>query len=715
MLLDPNIVNEEEIIIKAEVIMAQAPDSVSGRSQAIDKIIELLTELPDQGTRELFIDEIAEKFKVKKKILQAKLSHAIKNTPPLEQLPFELDIPDGVDKDDALKKGYFESRSAYYFLTKEGVFKASNFVMKPVLHIYSKTDNKRIIEVTNEYGEHKLLDLPSKNMVSTDLFQQSVFNEGNFIFFGNKSHHYRILSSVSRNFPIANELRTLGWQREGFYAFANGIFNGQWQPVDDIGVCSHENKRYFSPSFSKIYADVREDDDDYENDRYFVFKQSPVCFESWCELMITVYGEKAHLAIAFLLASLFRNVIYDAYKIFPHLFLFGEKQSGKSQLAWSLSNLFFDQMPAFNLNSGTQVGFFRRLSRVRNAVCWFDEYSNDIDERRFQSLKSAYDGMGHEKGKMTKDARTEITKVNSACVISGQYLPTRDDNSLLTRSILLAFEKTNYSSEQISSFNRLKEMETQGLSSMITQILQHGPTIEKAFIQSFAGVFDQVKNTLQERNLAFDERVVRNYACILSIARIIIDKNIANLGFRFDRIFEQALSAIADQTAQITNSEAVSTFWVIVQYMFESTPQSIQEGIDFKIQTFVKSMKVKNKREQFEVVDFSSSPKKLIFFRFTKIHPLYLEAHRKQYGRNGVDLVSMLHYIKHHKAYIGYLDSTRFDNTVTSAFVFDYQKLNICLEKHDDTLPVDNYHPGSDDEHPGSDNTPPAQDDTLPF
>jgi DNA-binding ferritin-like protein len=67
MLLDPNIVNEEEIIIKAEEIMAKAPDSVSGRSQAIDKIIELVTELPDQGTRELFIDEIAEKFRSKKR------------------------------------------------------------------------------------------------------------------------------------------------------------------------------------------------------------------------------------------------------------------------------------------------------------------------------------------------------------------------------------------------------------------------------------------------------------------------------------------------------------------------------------------------------------------------------------------------------------------------------------------------------------------------
>ncbi len=680
-LLDPNIVNEEEIIIKAEEIMAQASDNISGRSQAIDKIIELVTELPDQGTRELFIDEIAEKFKVKKKILQAKLSHALKNAPPKAQLPVEMDIPDGVDKDDALRKGYFESRSAYYFLTKDGVFKASNFVMKPVLHIYSKTDNKRIIEVTNEYGEHKLLDLPSKNMVSTDLFQQSVFNEGNFIFFGNKTHHYRILSSISRDFPIANELRTLGWQREGFYAFANGIFNGNWQPVDDIGVCNHEDKRYFSPSFSKIYADVREDDDDYENDRYFVYQKSPVAFSQWCKLMISVYGEKAHIAIAYLVSSLFRDIIYDHYKIYPHLFLFGEKQSGKSQLAWSLSNLFFDQLPAFNLNSGTQVGFFRRLSRVRNAVCWFDEYTNDIDERRFQSLKSAYDGMGHEKGKMSKDSRTEVTKVNSPCVISGQYLPTRDDNSLLTRSILVTFEKTTYSDKQIKYFNQLKELETKGLSSIITELMTFRPVIEKEFIQSFAREFDRLKHTLKESKQSFDERLVRNYtAGILSVTKIIMEHCKLDTGFSYDALFEQSADGIAEQTAQITNSEAVSTFWLMVQYMFEATPAQIHEGADFKIQTYIKTLRVKNKKDKWENIDFYSSPKKLVFFRFSKIHPLYMEAHRKQYGKNGVDLVSLIHYIKHHKAFIGISHSTRFDTAVTSAYVFDYNMLNVTLE-----------------------------------
>ena len=697
-LLDPFIVNEEELIIQAEELLVESKNNISKRNQAIDQVVELLMELPDEGARELFIDELSGKFKIKKRILQSKLKHALKNKPAKDPLTPQIDIPADVDQKKALEKGFFESRGGYYFITKDGIYKASNFVIKPVLHIYSKTDNKRIIEVTNEFGEKKTMDLPSKNLVSTELFQQSVFNEGNFIFFGMKTHHYRILSSIARNFPIANELRTLGWQKEGFYAFANGIFNSAWQPVDDIGVCMHGDKRYFSPSFSKIYADVREDDDEYENDRYFVYKQSPVSMENWCRLMIQVYGEKARVAIAFLLTSLFRSLVYDAFKIFPHLFLFGEKQSGKSQMAWSLSNLFFYQMPAFNLNSGTQVGFFRRLSRVRNALCWFDEYTNDIDERRFQALKSAYDGMGHEKGKMTKDARTEITKVNASGVISGQYLPTRDDNSLLTRSILLVFEKQIYSQKQIKHFNSLKEFESQGMSSIITDIIKHRELIEKNFIPCFAAEFDRLKNTMQQQNMPFDERVVRNYTCILSITKIIIENKILDPGFTYDELFKQTMEAIADQTAQITNSEAVSTFWVMVQFMFESSPPMITEGEDFKIQTFNKSLRVKNKKERWVSIDYHEKPTKLIFFRFSKTHPLYMEAHRKQYGKTGVDLVSMLHYIKHHKAFIGYVDSTRFDTMITSAYVFDYSLLGISLERHDQPAAGDDSHKEQDTE-----------------
>ena len=685
-----NIPDEEEIMLKAKQILAEAKGGASEQSAAIDQVALLLADL-DEGTADLFIDELSKRFKITKKIFRSKLRKALDEKASknggLMLLDPEISLPEGINQEQAVKKGFFQAHNSYFFLTKDGHYRASNFVVKPILHIYSKTDNKRIIEVVNEHGERKTLDLPSKNLVSTDLFQQSVFNEGNFIFFGTKLHHYRILSDIAREFPVANELRTLGWQREGFFAFSNGIFNGAWHPVDEFGVTEHQKVRYFAPAFSKIYADVREDDDEYENDRFFVYKESPVDWTRWCELMIQVYGEKAMIAIAFLVASLLRDMIYERYKMFPHLFLFGEKQSGKSQLGWSLSNVFFDRMPAFNLNSGTQVGFFRRLSRVKNALVWFDEYTNDVDEKRFQALKASYDGAGHEKGRMTRDNRTDVTKVNSACVISGQYLPTRDDNALLTRSILLLFEKRTYDADGIRAFDELKELESRGLASLATGVLKHRKLFEDDYIRAFSAEFDYLKNYLQDHALPYDERMVRNYASIIAPMRVIHDHGLLKNPFDHVDLQQHCIDRIADQTSQISSSESVSTFWMLIQFMFEASPQMINHGEDFKIEMIAKPLKLKNKRDVTEVVDFSTEPRKLIFFRFVKIHPLYMEYHRKQYGKNGVDYVSLQHYIKHHRAYVGYTESTRFDNQITSAYVFDYNKLGINLEKE-----AQNYH-----------------------
>ncbi len=676
---DISIVDEELLIISAEQMFAEAGDNLTRRGEAINQVCQMLFELNDSVKSEIYITSLSKRFKLSKKIFLEKLKTLKDSSRSVnEELGMPSDLPDGADEKMARKFGFFSLHSKYYFITKDGLYKASNFIVKPLFHIYSKTDNKRMVEISNEHGYKRILDIPSKSFVSVEQFQQAVFAEGNYIFFGTKIHFMKILEHFSNDFPVCNELKTLGWQREGFYAFANGIYNGKWQPTNEFGITEHKRTKYFSPAFSVVYNDVREDDDEYENDRYFIWQESPCSFSEWTKLMIDVYGEKAIIAIAFLIAAVFRDLIYEKYKIFPHLFLFGEKQSGKSQLAWSLSNVFFNNLPAFNLNSGTQVGFFRRLSRVKNCICWFDEYTNDIDEKRFQSLKSAYDGMGHEKGKMSKDNRTEITKVNSASCISGQYLPTRDDNALYTRSILLSFERKKYTDSEIKQYDALKAVELKGLSSMLGEILQHRDDIDRAYGMTFSSILDQMKDELIQENKAFDERLLRNYISIITPVQIILNSTSPlDFNFTYLQLYDLAKNMINEVSIQMSSSEAVASFWNLVEFMLDAG--LIKEGDDFKINTCDKELHVIDKHGKPTSASFKEKPEMLLYVRFTKIHPVYLEAHRKQYGKNGVDMVSILHYFKNHKAFVGKVESTRFDTSNTSAFVFKYVELGVNL------------------------------------
>jgi DNA primase len=669
------------VVWRADQELLQAGSDPNRKLEALEQVARLLAVIPEQIKQGYYVDLLKKKFSVNKRQFQEAIKRNTSNDAKgTSGDPLSGKMPAGVDPDEAYKAGFFEHDHCYHFITGTGIFEGSNFVIKPLFHIYSKTDNKRLIEIVNRYGRSRVIDVPTKSFVSVEQFQGIAAGEGNYLFYGNKAQFFKVLSKVLVNMPVCEELKTLGWQSEGFLAFANGSYsNGVYHDVNDMGMMEHAGKRYFSPAYSLVYKDVRKDDDEYEGDRFFIHQKSPVTFQQWAELMVRVYhqNDNGRLAVAFLIACCFRDLIYSRYKIFPHLFLFGEKQSGKSQLGWSLSNFFFSGMPPFNLNSGTFVGFSRKLARFRNTVSWFDEYSNEIEERRLQQLKSAYDGVGHEKGKMTTDNRTSITPVNAGCVISGQYLPTRDDNALFTRSILLNFEQQAFTREQLEVYNQLKDLESQGISSLICEVVQHRELMEKKYMMTLDQVYDEIKYHESLSGMHIEERLIRNFATILTSVKLLSTTNIS-LPFTYQQLLLQSTARIVEMSSMIHTSEALAVFWDIVIYLLDN--HLIRDKYDFKLEVlhadqpmsvikgYVKAKPVK------ESISFSYDME-LLHLNLNKIHPLYLENHRKQYGNKGLDKNSLIYYLKGSKAYVGYANPVRFDNVNTSSFIFDHSLL----------------------------------------
>ena len=338
-IIDTNAGQKEKICAAAEIALEEAEGKFFEQSEAISGICQDFIDLKDPASAELFFKYLSKKFKISKKIFSDTFKTLSDVPKKARNIAVQDFVEDGTDPE--IKQGWFVRKNCYWFYTKDGgPVSGSNFIMEPLFHIDSKIDNKRLVRITNEDGLSRIIDIPSNKFISVDQFSSYVFDEGNFLWTGCKAHYIKILKFISKDFPMCKPLITLGWQREGFYAFANGIYNGLWQPVNEFGITTHQEKLYFSPAFSVVYNNAREDDDLYENDRYFVYKQAPCTFGQWSRLMMDVYGQNAIIGMAFAVASIFRDLIYEKYKIFPHLFLFGEKQSGKSQMAWSLSNLF---------------------------------------------------------------------------------------------------------------------------------------------------------------------------------------------------------------------------------------------------------------------------------------------------------------------------------------------------------------------------------------
>ena len=644
---------------------------------AIESICEKIVNEDAEMMEDEWIEAVVEAG-VKKSVLTKKLKE-IKKSKKAIQLKTDDKLTEILEKQnkEIQEFGFWQDNNSYHFVTKDGIFKGSNFTIEPIFHIVSKTDDKRLIKVKNEFGFEKMVDIPSKSFISLDQFQMFIYTQGNFLFFGQKMHYMKILNKISNQFSECNEMKTLGQQREGFWAFANGILDKLgYKENDEFGIIEHERVKYFLPAFSKIYSGLREDDDAYESDRQFVYKKCKISFKEWTALMVRVYEDNGKIGVAFLIAAIFRDIIYDKYKIFPHLFLVGPTQTGKSQLAWSLQNIFLNNVPPFNLSTGTNVAFFRKLSRIKNAIQWFDEYDNMIDDKRFQALKAAYDGAGHEKGKMSADSRTDVTKVNSACVISGQYFPTRDDNALFNRSIMLSFYEREF---DVEAFNEMKEIEKEGMSSLIEEIYKFRNEIEKEFVDIFGKIFSKLKQELMDGGVRFQERVVRNFATILTPIKIIqqcIDK--LDMAFEYEDLYKLSKQCIIDMTKQLQGSHSLSNFWLTVEWLLDQG--KIKEGFDFIIETKTDITVGEKGAEESRFVNENKAPGQVLFIRLTRIHPEYLTAHRQQTGLNGIDLTSLLHYIKHSKVYLGRQQSHRFKRQEKiDGVLIDKEMITSCL------------------------------------
>ena len=632
----------------------------------------------------------------------------------------DLGLPIGADYEEYKRHRFCTVNNSCWFQGKsQSFFKGTNYKVEPLFHVYGKNDNKRLCEVINESGEKRIIDFDSADFVSRARFEERLINEGFFVNLENfgAAHFTLMKNRVLSDFVLAFELKTLGWQSEGFFAFSDCVYhNNTIKNVDAYGIVQLEDlkkqnsdymddvKHYYSPAFSEIYKHMRDDDDPYENDRYFVYKESPVTMTNWMKQMQIVYERKAELGIAFLIASCFRDIYVKRYQFFPLLFLTGEKGSGKSKFAESLCALFTYKQEPFDLNAGTPVAFYRRLSRNKNAVTTLEEFHDNIETKIFQSLKGAYDGRGREMGKATGDNRTTTTKVNSSLIITSQYISSRDDNSLTSRSLLSNFIKPQdpFTNEQVEHYNLLKSWEEVGLSSMLLDIVKHRDLIEKEIHKTYGELNKQLKKELKGSD--YQERMLQNYVALLAPIKILWDQ--FTFPFSYESIYQNFKEAIIDSSDLIIESEGLQEFWRTLEYLRDRQPFALlKDNIHYKVDTPL-TLNLQTRKGEKDFVWKNNDRVDVIYLRLNAIHQLY---HKEVSTREGIEVIgenTLRNYFKSKKYYIGSVKSHRFEDTSTSAYVFNYTMmhengiLNLTrLQKLDDSIPDEGMFDKKEDEN----------------
>jgi len=634
-----------------------------------------------------------------------------------EKLNLDPDnLPEYVDKGFLNKWGYFPYQNSkgdkvrYVFKTMEsGLQIIGNFFIEPLFHVYSKdrTKNKRIIKVNNaEQNRSFYLELKSDEMADFASFKKVLFNEGGNWFSKDKSHHYdMIMASISCRFPMVYEIDVFGQQPEGFYAFANAVYeNNEVRFMDEYGIINVKSINYYSPAFGIVHKETRSDDI-YENERFFIYKENKeVTFETWSALFNEVFklNDNGKWALLISILAAFRSYIFQIDRLFTTLFFIGPTESGKSKIATSISALYLrPESPLFNLNTGTDAVFFTLLEKLRDVAIVMEEYNDfNISNAKFEGLKSAvYDNQGKQKRKDASSKDIDSSKINSTPILLGQLAPMKNDGSLANRCIICNVPKKNdWTQKEVENLNLLKSYENKGLSHILIDILSKRKIIETHFRSTLKYCTNTLKAEMISEKIQYQTRVLNTVSLFLAITKVFEDHiPELKLPFTYAEFYEIAKTKLITQSDSISTTSSLSNFFDVCELLLNRQHDGIIHGREFKIE--VENSLTIIKSRSTEQIKFEQ-PTKVLYLKLNLIHQLYCQVTKDETLKN---INNLLTYIKDHNSFIGLVKSTRFvymdvrdvpdpehDNKVTkkgiqvstntSAYAFNYEILKDIVD-----------------------------------
>jgi hypothetical protein len=375
------------------------------------------------------------------------------------EVPEEISLPEYASKNLGIEDGCYtwEVKSQK---GEQSVSPISNFLICPLYLLKHHSDPKRIWLIIDQSGEQDLICIPVKDMATPAKLRPFFEGKGVYVPSWNTKQLDALKIVLFQDEKRAEEIIILGYQPEtGLYAFCNGVFDGKaFYQVNEFGIVECPAGIFYIPALSSINED---DNNAYLNERKFRYVNTSTSFKEWAALMVKVYGDNGKVAMAYLMAALFRDFIFSLLECFPLLFFFGPPKTGKSTCRESLMSVFGTPQTAVSLGGdSTSKSFARKSAQFRNSLVCFEEYKNDIKKSKHETLKANYDGMGYDMAQLTNDNKTHSIPVYSSPIVVGQELPTKE-NALFSRVIICDFTITSHKTRDV--FEELKKIEDEGL------------------------------------------------------------------------------------------------------------------------------------------------------------------------------------------------------------------------------------------------------------
>jgi len=663
-------------------LLTQADDVFTG--YAIEQIAELLSYLPE-SSRMTKLGNVQSRFRERhvkliigdfKKIMTGYMRKNAKTFEPNTQVEYSAgDNPLNLNQDqlnDLNRYSHFFRDNAMHHLGKTGhVTKISNFTILPIIHSNTSSGHFKLFEMTNEFKLTVNISLDTKDLNDVRRFKCACEEKGNFVFKGQQNELDDIKERLYANTTYSSEIEQLGWQSEGFWAWADGITttDGQFTKTDPNGLITVGEKNYLIKAFSALYA---QDKTAFLNEKKFLHLTSDVSFKDWSNRYMGVFGNNTMICICALVTSFYSDAIFKlVHGELPLLNFFGPKGTGKTQVADSLLAFYGEKQPINNLSKVTIYGLSQTMKSFHNSFCLIDEYKNMLDMKYIEMLKSIYNRQAKIQGSMGgQGTKTEHIPINQMALLCGQDLPTLDV-ALLERCLCLTSYKSDYTDEQKTSYNELKNIEEKGLAHLTDDFLKYRDLVLEKFADTNSAIQTKISALVPHVSV----RLQKNLSTILTGFDILKDK--FEFPFTFDEVLNHGISIIEEQQKFIESSDDLKNWWSIFATLIEQ--KKIKEGRNYVLADVMQMRYV----GYYELVTYHKGMM-CLFVRWDGIYPMYAQYARMS-NMPALSEKTIQFYLEKTKYYQGRIKAKRFYDRETKeewnhqAWCFDYTKMDVNL------------------------------------
>lgn len=451
--------------------------------------------------------------------------------------------------------------NCFYTYDEGEAVRLSNFYLESLYHIKDETNGTRLFRMVNKFNESVDIEFRESELCSLTTFQQRVGSVGNYIWRAKIDKLNNVKEYLYRGTRSAERVRKMGWDSvNGFFAFGNGVFNGdRFLAVDDLGIVeTAPNRSFYIPATSKMYENNPEI---YQFERLFIHEnRSGIKLYDFAMQLVRVFGDNAKIAFCYLLATLYRDVIFNRTRHFPILNLFGEKGTGKTTLATSLQSFFIHSVDPPNLGVTSVPAMNDRVSQAVNSLVVFDEYKNDLDVRKIAYLKGLWGGGGQTKKNQNTDGMAAQTIISTGIALCGQDKPTQD-MALFTRVLFLAFSKTSFSKPERDAYEDLVAMCSLGNTHLTLEVLGHRQLFEKNFSNAYSLTKSELSKIVEGEKI--HDRIFGNWIIPLAAFRTL--ESVLSLPFSYNDLLTVAVAGMRLQNETAQESSEMGDFWEALQ------------------------------------------------------------------------------------------------------------------------------------------------------